>query len=343
MSDITENRVYQRRLTRMNGLKSAMLKLSSFFLREKDQLRVTAVIVETYGSINEKVRFGYFAKMNGEQIILKNRLTTVKSDLFHSTLEFDESMYKQWVLEGGLDPQIIRHRLSDRNYAHFKLNNDMSVSAMIPIVVDEVLYGFFCFDAYDYDAFDETDLEFMMYVKNHLESYIVNNRMYNEILNISRYDKLTNIFNRRYFEEHFDVILNRAKRYKETFNLVIFDLNGLKATNDKYGHLAGDYVIKEFVDTISMSIRTSDIFARFGGDEFIGIFFDTEMNPLSEKLESLNVLLRENPVDYKGNELALSFSYGIANYPEDGDTYESLFNGADKRMYVYKYGRVKKD
>lgn len=341
MSDITENRIVQKKLTRMNAMKEAMLRMSGLFLREKNQSQVTGAILNLYGDTNSGVRYGYYAKVNGPHLIMKNRLPGVTHEAFESLIDYEDSVYHRWVLSGSSSPMIVKHGTSDEGLHHFKEKNDILISLMIPIVVDDVLAGIFCFDAYDYDAFDDLDMEFATYVKNHVETYIINNRMYHEILNISRYDKLTNIFNRRYFEEHFDAILNRAKRYRERFSLVIFDLNGLKATNDKYGHLAGDHIIKGFVDTISGSIRTSDIFARFGGDEFIGIFFDTELTPLIEKLESMNHDLKHNPVDYRGNHLFCSFSFGVATYPEDGESYEELFNAADARMYEHKNGVTK--
>ena len=87
--------------------------------------------------------------------------------------------------------------------------------------------------------------------------------------------KLTNIYNRRSFEDIFDKILNKALRYNESFYLVTFDLNNLKHINDTFGHLNGDEFIKSFVNKLKKSIRNSDVLARYGGDEFVGVFFNT--------------------------------------------------------------------
>jgi diguanylate cyclase (GGDEF)-like protein len=160
--------------------------------------------------------------------------------------------------------------------------------------------------------------------------------LYEETIYLSRYDKLTNIFNRRYFEEIFEVYFNKALRYSEEFQLVIFDLNGLKIVNDSYGHLAGDKYIETFANKLKNNVRTSDILARYGGDEFIAIYWGTNLKSLDIKLEELHQQLKNNPFSFEGNEIECSFSYGIASYPQEALSYNQLVKVADDRMYENK-------
>jgi diguanylate cyclase (GGDEF)-like protein len=118
--------------------------------------------------------------------------------------------------------------------------------------------------------------------------------------------------------------------------LVIFDLNGLKFVNDNFGHLHGDAYIKNFIDKLKSDIRESDILARYGGDEFIGIFFNAEVEFLSKKFEELNKYFTNNPVISEGRQVTYSYSYGIASFPSEAVSYSKLIEIADNKMYKYK-------
>jgi diguanylate cyclase (GGDEF)-like protein len=134
----------------------------------------------------------------------------------------------------------------------------------------------------------------------------------------------------------FDLYFDKALRYNEEFQLAIFDLNGLKIVNDTYGHLAGDVYIKTFTNNLKNNVRSSDILARYGGDEFIAVFWGTNSKKLSVKLEELYKTLKNTPFISEGNEIACSFSYGIVSFPQEAQSYNQLVKVADDRMYKYK-------
>lgn len=112
-------------------------------------------------------------------------------------------------------------------------------------------------------------------------------------------------------------------------------MNDLKVVNDNYGHIVGDQYIKAFSDRLRGIADDSDIVARYGGDEFVGVFFNKTQEELKNIFEDLIKRLRKNPVNEKIN-IFLRFSYGIAEYPKDGETYSQLISVADKKMYQYK-------
>lgn len=161
-------------------------------------------------------------------------------------------------------------------------------------------------------------------------------RLYEEIINLSRYDKLTNVYNRRYFEDLFDEHFKIANEINKKFFFVLFDLNGMKEVNDIYGHLAGDEFLKKFADTIKENSREADLFARYGGDEFVAVFFNINQKDLELKLEKINKELIETPLDFQGNSIECSFSYGVVNFPNEAKNYNDLVKLADERMYSYK-------
>lgn len=175
----------------------------------------------------------------------------------------------------------------------------------------------------------------MEYMRNQIAIAIGKHTLYEETVYLSRYDKLTNVYNRRYFEKILDRYINKSIMYNEEFLLVLFDLNGLKFVNDTYGHLAGDEVIKGFTSILKKHIRSSDILARIGGDEFVGVF-ETDLQSLIKKFEDIIDYLKKHYIIFEENDIVCSFSYGIADFPCDGDKYNKLIKTADERMYKYK-------
>ncbi len=113
-----------------------------------------------------------------------------------------------------------------------------------PIYINGSLFGMINIDSIETNVFDGEDVKSMEFIRNYIEIIITNYLLYEEKSHLARYDQLTNVCNRSYFEEQVKSIIDKALCYKETFNLVIWDINNLKAINDSFGHLTGDEVIK---------------------------------------------------------------------------------------------------
>ena len=176
----------------------------------------------------------------------------------------------------------------------------------------------------------------MEFIRSNVEIAISNHISYKEKAFLANFDSLTNLYNRYYFEENFKGIKGKANRYNDFFKLVVFDIDDLKKVNDHFGHLVGDQVIKKIAFELTSVARKSDIIARLGGDEFIGIFFQADENRLAEKFEKV---LRKLEFDEESpgiHHFKISFSYGIANYPKDGQNLDELISIADKKMYENK-------
>lgn len=148
----------------------------------------------------------------------------------------------------------------------------------------------------------------------------------------NRTDSLTNIHNRSYFNEKLAEEINIANRYKSDFCIVIFDIDHFKYVNDHFGHLAGDTVLKEFAELIEASIRRTDTFARWGGEEFIilapGITADHALT-MAEKLRQL-IEHHTFSVNRK-----ITASFGVSVYIE-GEDAEATLQRADEALYRAK-------
>ncbi len=144
------------------------------------------------------------------------------------------------------------------------------------------------------------------------------------------HDAGTGIYNRLYFTEYMQELLEQ----KAQFTLCYLDLDGLKYVNDTYGHNEGDEYIRLFVSTIRHRFRSTDIFARVGGDEFCLILPDCSAEFAMAKLESA----RHSFSRAGGKDYPRSFSYGLVEMDaaEDSRTFDEVIQTADNRMYEYK-------
>ncbi len=146
-------------------------------------------------------------------------------------------------------------------------------------------------------------------------------------------DPLTGLANYRHLLEVLDSEIKRFKRTGREFALLLFDLDKLKQINDRYGHLTGSEALCRLAKVLTAGCRNIDTAARFGGDEFAVVLPETEM----ESAKSVAQRLCDNLVT-DGREPKLSVSAGVAIYPADGATVETLLLAADKALYRKKSG-----
>jgi diguanylate cyclase (GGDEF)-like protein/PAS domain S-box-containing protein len=149
-------------------------------------------------------------------------------------------------------------------------------------------------------------------------------------------DPLTNLFNRRYLEETLERELSRAAREGYSVCVIMIDLDHFKRVNDTYGHEAGDEVLKSLAITLSEQCRRGDFACRYGGEEFVVVMPNINMDTAYERAESIRQALNSLRVPYKHNNLAITISMGIACYPSNGDSREAILRAADRAMYGAK-------
>ncbi|MDR7856624.1 diguanylate cyclase [Tissierella sp.] len=155
----------------------------------------------------------------------------------------------------------------------------------------------------------------------------------------SRRDSLTNIYNRRYVFDKLSEIVKLNKIDRQMFSLAIIDIDFFKNVNDTYGHQAGDYILKEFAEILTQSIRTDDILGRYGGEEFVLLLKDTNKQSSAQIIGRILQRIRETSFNFENNEIKITFSCGISEPAEierDILTVERLVNQADTRLYKAK-------
>lgn len=152
-----------------------------------------------------------------------------------------------------------------------------------------------------------------------------------EVYNLAVLDSLTGIYNRRYAEQRLMSEIARAQRHHLALTVILFDLDEFKAVNDKYGHAAGDLLLKGFAERLTKSTRGSDLAARYGGDEFLAILPACKPNDVQYVLKRLDGL----KVDVDGKMLPVSYSAGWADHVS-GESAEDLLKRVDADLYANK-------
>ncbi|WP_284642358.1 diguanylate cyclase domain-containing protein [Paenibacillus silviterrae] len=237
------------------------------------------------------------------------------------------------LLDGRLEEWIVpeersafRHHLEQTKSSgtqHFdsaltdSLGNRVELNMkLLPIYVDEEVVGMYC-----------------------IAKDITGHKRALETINfLAFHDSLTELPNRRLFHNRLTELLGPDSQPGERVAVVWIDLDGFKQINDTHGHAAGDYVLGEVAGRLRSSVRSQDLVARMGGDEFTvllrGISELDDVVKLSERL--IHVL--GEPIRYRQEQLCITPSIGIALHPEDGTDAETLLIRADTAMYQVKQG-----
>ncbi|MBI3042102.1 MAG: GGDEF domain-containing protein [Betaproteobacteria bacterium] len=153
---------------------------------------------------------------------------------------------------------------------------------------------------------------------------------------ISETDELTHAYNMRAFNAIARRECALARRYNRTFSLLMVDSDNLKKVNDAYGHEAGDRLIKLVVQCIRDTARTTDIIARYGGDEFMCLLPETGSEGAAVVAERIRRLIFETALDTGREAVPTSVSIGVATYPAHGGEFETLGRNADRALYDSK-------
>jgi diguanylate cyclase (GGDEF)-like protein len=161
-------------------------------------------------------------------------------------------------------------------------------------------------------------------------------RMRNSVLQLSRTDELTALYNRSQLFPTLEEEVQRTRRSERGFCLLMIDLDGLKAVNDSFGHHRGDEVLRMLGGVIRHSIRVVDTAYRYGGDEFLVLLPETDFAGAFVVAEKIRAGAEEVGLAAGGGELLTSVSIGLVSCPEDGTSAEDLMIAADRAMYQAK-------
>jgi diguanylate cyclase (GGDEF)-like protein len=205
-----------------------------------------------------------------------------------------------------------------------------------PLYRDGKLFGMLNLDSARRNLFTLADVRLVEQFRTQIEVSLMARARHEASLQRFNIDALTGLSTRGLFEDLFQLSVERANRYGEAFVLALFDADGLKAINDRLGHLAGDQYLLAMANSLRLAHRKSDILGRFGGDEFIAVYHGSSAEAMRRHLLELLGECRRHPIALGGEEMPVAFSFGLASYPEDGGNLKELIAAADRELYGMK-------
>lgn len=184
------------------------------------------------------------------------------------------------------------------------------------------------------NAYQASDVKALESVADICAAAIQNAEYFEQIKQLAYRDGLTGVFNRRYFENRILEELERARRYRSPLSVAMIDIDGFKRSNDEFGHLLGDEILKQASRIFVEHTRKSDIVCRFGGDEFAIILPQTNAQSAANAAEKLRQTI--SSWDFPGVPRPVTVSTGIAEFPMAGETRDDLIKNADSALYEAK-------
>jgi diguanylate cyclase (GGDEF)-like protein len=160
----------------------------------------------------------------------------------------------------------------------------------------------------------------------------------NKVKLLSQTDPLTGLYNLRAFSMILERAFSQAVQYSRPMSLIMIDSDNLKLVNDGYGHESGNRLLKQIVSCCRTQLRSTDVLARYGGDEFVVLLPETGAVGAREVAERIRRSVESTGLEVRGTILSTTVSLGVATFPDDGVDLELLFDKADKAMYRSKQG-----
>lgn len=205
-----------------------------------------------------------------------------------------------------------------------------------PLVSEDRVIGILRMDSLKEHIYTHDDLWLLDIISDLGAVAIENAMLYSRTQALAIRDGLTELFLRRYFMERFREEVRRAARKKENLSLLMLDIDHFKNYNDKFGHVAGDLVLKHLVRKIKSLTKENDILARYGGEEIVVLLLGTDINDAVTAAETIRKHIEEEPLILRREKARVTISIGISSYPQDALAEEELIKIADMRLYKAK-------
>lgn len=165
-------------------------------------------------------------------------------------------------------------------------------------------------------------------------------RLHAELERRARIDPLTGALNRRAFRELLEREVARARRHGRELSLAMIDVDHFKSINDALGHATGDRFLVAVAEAVSAALRSEDLFGRYGGEEFVVAFAETDLAGAIQAADRLRLAIADIRLEHEGKMYGITVSLGVASFGdlrgESGETIDSVINTADQALYNAK-------
>lgn len=284
------------------------------------------------------VECGIVSRISGNQYLVESCYAPPKSELKNGDI-FDLS-HSYCSITLDRNDVVAIHYMSHSEYAGHPCFETFKLECYIgvPVMVNGAIYGTLNFSSarpYGH-RFDDSDLEFMRLMGRWVGVIIAELQSMNNLKALATTDFLTGSKNRGFFTEAADQEIKWSRRHGHPLSMALIDLDHFKNVNDRFGHQAGDEALKGVARVCQQALRTSDLFARLGGEEFAILLRHTTEDEAREVCERLRAAVAEQTLATTGGRLRITISTGVAELAVDED-FKALYNRVDAALYEAKH------
>ncbi len=231
------------------------------------------------------------------------------------------------------EPMLIPNVQREASYVGDK--STPKSEAIIPLIVKNEIIGILDVETNGAFSITSEDLYTLTLLGEYIAMSIDNAHLYREIRRLAVKDEMTGTFNYRYFKEMLNREIKQREKSRESFSLLMIDIDRFKQLNDTYGHLKGDKVLKKVSRIIKGTVRKKDIVTRYGGDEFVIVIWGVGKDAARMLGERIRKSVKRELNKFS---FPLTLSIGVSTYPEDGKKVGILLDKVDKALYRAKTG-----
>lgn len=332
--DITERihseQAAEKAINQSKALKQALDELSS----QLDLSQVLRRILVSLKTVLEYDSATLFLKEEEKYKVVAARGFTNTSRLINRTLPTTNLLLKE--IENLKAPIILNNAQDDPRFERWETANQVRGWMGVPLIRHDEFIGLMTIDNYRTAAYTQEDAKLASSFANSAAVVIENAKLFEQTQKMALTDSLTGVFNRRYFYELSQREFTRSKRYQSPMSIILIDIDHFKNVNDRFGHLAGDQVLVQFVQRIQDELRTNDILARFGGEEFIILLPETNMDDATHVAERLREVTAHYPFLLITAQTYITISLGISSFRFSTISLDHLIDESDKALYEAK-------
>lgn len=246
-----------------------------------------------------------------------------------------------WVAKEGI-PVVVEDVQTDTRFSSridFETNYNTKTLMCMPIKSKDRILGVLeVINKTNGESFTVADMNILEKFVKQAALALEKSSLYNKMEELVITDDLTKLFNTRYLNRTIETEVIRSNRYHTSLSLIFMDIDHFKQVNDNFGHLIGSKILVEMGQILLNQLRSIDIVARYGGDEFVIVLPQTSPNDGVRIAERIRKAVEQNVFLHKeGYDLKITSSFGVASYPESAKTKEDLLRVADEAMYRVKH------
>ena len=247
------------------------------------------------------------------------------------------SVFDEWVMRRSR-PLLVEDSHTDFRFSTQKRQNNGLLHSICasPLMTENKVLGVLRVSASSPNAFASDDLHALDIISGLAAVTLRNRLLVDKMEELAIRDGLTGLYLNRYFQERFAEELTRSHLKSVRFSLIMMDIDFFKRYNDEYGHTAGDLVLKNVAAILLRCLEPVELAARYGGEEFVVILPNKTKKEALQTAEKIRSEIENYKFVLRRSRGVVTASLGVASYPEDGKTAESLMAAADENLYEAK-------